>query len=151
MKKWIWLDMDGTFADLYKVENWLADLRAYSTRPYKEAGDIYNIIDLLEVLVELKTKGYNIGVISWGAKNSTAPYLKAVEMAKKDWLKDRLFDIILDKILVTPYGICKADTCRAYGSGILVDDEKTNRETWDLGETIDAANENIIKELWKLV
>ena len=34
--------------------------------------------------------------------------------------------------------------------GILVDDEKQNRDAWDLGITIDAT-QNIIKALWELV
>ena len=77
-------------------------------------------------------------------------YDKAVELVKKEWLKDRLLDVILDKIIVTPYGVKKADTCRPFGNGILVDDEEQNRNAWDLGDTINA-NENIINALWKLV
>ena len=59
-------------------------------------------------------------------------------------------DSFLDEIIVTPYGVRKADTCRKFGYGILVDDEKQNRDAWDLGITIDAT-QNIIKALWELV
>ena len=140
MDKWIWLDMDGTIADLYSVENWLADLIAFDVRPYAIAKPIYNTLDILEVLSDLKSIGYKIGIISW----------VRVAKAKEKWLIENNCDIVLDKIIVTPYGICKADTCRQFGKGILVDDEEQNRKAWDLGETIDAT-QNIIKNLKKLL
>ena len=148
-ENWIWLDMDGTIANLYSVDNWLADLRAHMIRPYVEATPIYNVYELLIVLAELKTKGYNIGVISWSSKENNPAFDREVEKAKREWLMKYDLDLILDKIIVTAYGIKKANTCRKYGAGILVDDEKQNRDTWDLGNTIDA-NENIIKKLWDL-
>ena len=147
--KWIWFDMDGTIADLYGVDGWLEDLIAHDTRPYAEAKDLYNVFDLLEVMIELKMKGYKLGVISWGSKENNREYDKAVEIVKKAWLYDRLMDTILDEIIVTPYGVRKADTCKKFGYGILVDDEEQNRNAWDLGNTIDATK-NIIKVLWKL-
>lgn len=148
--KWIWFDMDGTIADLYGVDGWLEDLIAHNTRPYAQAKDIYNVLDLLEIMVILKEKGYKLGVISWGSKENNREYDKAVEIVKKAWLYDRLMDAFLDEIIVTPYGVRKADTCRKFGYGILVDDEKQNRDAWDLGITIDAT-QNIIKALWELV
>ena len=148
--KWIWFDMDGTIADLYGVDGWLEDLIAHNTRPYAQAKDIYNVLDLLEIMIVLKENGYKLGVISWGSKENNKEYDKAVEIVKKAWLYDRLMDSFLDEIIVTPYGVRKADTCRKFGYGILVDDEKQNRDTWDLGITIDAT-QNIIKALWELV
>lgn len=148
--KWIWFDMDGTIADLYGVDGWLEDLIAHNTRPYAQAKDIYNVFDLLEIMIALKEKGYKLGVISWGSKENNKEYDKAVEIVKKAWLYDRLMDALLDEIIVTPYGVRKADTCRKFGYGILVDDEKQNRDAWDLGVTIDAT-QNIIKALWELV
>ena len=148
-EKWIWLDMDGTFVNLYGVDGWLNDLIDYNTRPYAIAKPIYPMLDLLEVLVDLKLDGYKIGIVSWLSKDGNTEYGKAVAQVKKDWLNEYCMDLILDKILITPYGVRKADTCRAYG-GILVDDEKKNREEWDLGNTIDAT-ENIIKKLRELL
>ena len=148
--KWIWFDMDGTIADLYGVDGWLEDLIAHNTRPYAQAKDIYNVLDLLEIMIALKEKGYKLGVISWGSKENNKEYDKAVEIVKKAWLYDRLMESFLDEIIVTPYGVRKADTCRKFGYGILVDDEKQNRDAWDLGVTIDAT-QNIIKALWELV
>ena len=146
---WIWFDMDGTIADLYGVKDWLRDLQNERTRPYAIAEMLYNTNDLLSVLITLKEFGYSIGVISWCAKNSTKEYDRAVTETKKAWLAKNDLDLLIDKILVTPYGVKKSDTCRPYGRGILVDDEKQNRDAWDLGSTIDASK-NIITALWGL-
>jgi hypothetical protein len=149
MEKWIWLDMDGTIADLYNVEGWLDDLIARDVRPYKEARCMYNIAEIFLTLLMLKEHGYHIGIISWGSKERNANYDKAVERVKKQWLREKYLDGVVDKVIVTAYGVRKADTCRQYGYGILVDDEEQNRNAWDLGETIDA-NKNIIEELRRL-
>ena len=59
--------------------------------------------------------------------------------------------IVLDKVLIVPYGQCKADTCRQFcGYGVLADDEEQNRNAWNLGDTIDA-NKNLLEELAKLL
>lgn len=150
MKEWIWLDMDGTIANLYGVQNWLEDLLAHDVRPYREAKPIYNSAELLEILAECKMKNYNIGIISWGSKENNSDYDKRVAEVKKEWLYKNFLNVIIDKVIVTAYGICKADTCRKYGKGILVDDEEQNRKAWDLGMTIDA-NKNIITELKALL
>ena len=149
MARWIWFDMDGTIADLYGVDGWLEDLIARRVRPYAQARCLYNIFDLFTTLVDLKSKGYKIGIISWGSKENNAEYDKAVAQTKVEWLYNNCLDILFDKVIVTAYGIRKADTCRAYGDGILVDDEAQNRDAWDLGETIDA-NENILEILRNL-
>ena len=148
--KWVWLDMDGTFVDFYGVQGWLEYLMNNDATPYKIAKPLYNVVELLEILIELKTKGYKIGVISWSSKARDLDFDKIVEKAKREWLYNRCFDLVLDKIIVTQYGVRKADTCRQYGNGILVDDEEQNRNAWDLGATINAT-ENIIEELRKLV
>ena len=147
---WIWLDMDGTFVDLYSVNGWLEDLRNFKTRPYAKAKSIYNDLDLMSILACLKGQGYKIGVISWGSKVSNQNYLENVRKTKEEWLYQKGYDLVLDKVIVTDYGIKKADTCRKYGAGILVDDEERNRNEWDLGETINAQH-NILKALEALL
>lgn len=149
MSKYVWLDMDGTIADLYAVNGWLDDLLTYKTRPYEQAKAMYDTVELLETLADLKAKGYRLGVISWGSKTGNLIYNRQVEEVKRNWLAERGLDLLLDKIIVTPYGVCKADTCRQYGEGVLVDDELPNRQAWDLGITIDAKC-NILTELRKL-
>ena len=148
--KWIWLDMDGTFVDLYGVDGWLLDLVSFNTRPYREAMPIYNMADLILLLMELKKKDWKIGIISWLSKNPDVEYGKKVTKTKTEWLLSWCMDCVLDKILIVPYGQCKADICRQFGYGILADDEEQNRNAWDLGDTIDA-NKNLLEELAKLL
>lgn len=150
MDKWIWLDMDGTIVDFYGVQGWLADLEARRTRPYDVAHCLYNVYELFELFVELREKGYKIGIISWSSKARDKAFDKAVTKAKKEWLYMNCLDMVIDKVIVTAYGVNKADTCRPYGYGILVDDEEQNRTSWDLGLTVDAT-EDIIKRLRALV
>ena len=110
-EKWIWFDMDGTIADLYSVDGWLEDLLAFNTRPYEQAKIMYNQLSLLEVMAELKYKGYKLGIISWGSKARNEEYDEMVTKAKKEWLEKTLLNILLDKVIVTQYGVCKADPC----------------------------------------
>lgn len=149
-EKWIWFDMDGTIADFYGVDGWLDDLMNLDTRPYELAKPLYDTIDLVNMLLELKMVGYQIGIISWLSKNRNVEFETRIAQAKKKWLAENLLDDILDKIIITPYGMTKADTCRKFGKGILIDDEQQNRDKWDLGSTIDA-NLNILEELAKLL
>ena len=108
------------------------------------------MVDFLLLLVELKQRGWKIGIISWLSKDPDAEYGERVTKAKKEWLLSWCMDIVLDKVLIVPYGQCKADICRQFGYGILADDEEQNRNAWDLGDTIDA-NKNLLEELAKLL
>ena len=150
MTREICFDMDGTIANLYGVNGWLDDITNKSARPYAQAEPIYNMVDFLLLLVELKQRGWKIGIISWLSKNPDAEYGERVTKAKKEWLLSWCMDIVLDKVLIVPYGQCKADTCRQFGYGVLADDEEQNRNAWDLGDTIDA-NKNLLEELAKLL
>ena len=75
----IWWDMDGTIANLYAVENWLADLRAESVRPYAEALPMLNFSLFARLLNRLQAEGWKVGIISWTAKNGSEAYNLAVE------------------------------------------------------------------------
>jgi hypothetical protein len=149
VNKTVWFDMDGTLADLYGVKEWLSYLKNENTLPYEICELKYEKVSLIKSLVILKQKGYNLGVISWTAKNGTIEYNQAVKNAKIEWLKRNGLYNLLDEILITCYGENKSYTCEKYGHGILVDDEKQNLITWSNGLTIDA-NKNILKELENL-
>ena len=43
MEKKIWLDMDGTIANLYGDPNWLEKIRAYDASPYANALPLLNM------------------------------------------------------------------------------------------------------------
>lgn len=149
MKKMIVFDMDGTIADLYNVENWLADLVAENTRPYEIAEPMYNMTELNNVLNMLKADGWTIAVTTWTAKDGTKEYNKAVGYAKIAWLEK--YNFPYDEIHIVKYGTTKANCTRAKADyQILIDDNEKVRAGWTLGKTIDA-NNNIIAELEKLI
>lgn len=126
----IWFDMDGTIADLYAVNGWLDDIIAENTRPYECAKVLHNMAHLARLLNKAQKNGHEIGIISWTAKNGKPEYNRAVEMAKKAWLKKHLPSVHWDEIKVVEYGTNKYMAC---GGGILFDDEIGNREIWGKG------------------
>ena len=149
MNRTLVFDMDGTIADLYKVEGWLEMLRAENPMPYIIAEPMYDMIELVELLNELKEIGYRIAVTSWLSMNSTKEYDKMVRQAKREWLERYQFPY--DEIHLVKYGTTKANcTRRKGGHQILVDDNEKVRKGWTLGETINA-NENIIEKLVELL
>lgn len=143
MKKEIWFDMDGTIADLYGVDGWLDMLLNENARPYEIAKPLLNMRELAKVLNRLIKKGWEIGVISWLAKNGTNDYNKKVANAKMKWLAKHLRSVKFAKIDIVEYGTPK----QINRNGILFDDEKQNRENW-LGIAYNV--ENIIQVLREL-
>ena len=152
-KNLICFDMDGTIANLYAVENWLEMLRAYNARPYEIAEPMWDMVELNMVLAELKANGYEIAIITWLSKDSTAEYDNAVRLAKKQWLEDMGFEY--DYFHGVKYGTTKANTIRRYMDGyenaILIDDNDKVRNGWTLGGTINPTEENTIEVLKGLV
>lgn len=149
MKRTLVFDMDGTIADLYRVDGWLEMLRAENPMPYSMAQPIYDMEELVEILEELKEIGWRIAVTSWLSMNSTREYDKMVREAKREWLERYSFPY--DEIHLVAYGTTKANCTRKLGGyQILVDDNEKIRKGWTLGDTINA-NENILEELRKLL
>lgn len=129
MTKKIYFDMDGTIADLYGVEGWLADLMAENTRPYAEAKPLVNMSRLARRLNTLQRMGYEIGIISWLSKSGTDEYNRQVTETKIAWLKAHLASVEFNEIHIVEYGTPK----QTLGMGILFDDEQPNREDWGEG------------------
>lgn len=128
----IYLDMDGTIANLYGVENWLEKLTNNDPSPYRNAERLVDE-QVLENLVKL---GYELAIVSWLAKNSTKEYDKMVRNAKREWLKENFPNIHFVEIHIVKYGTRKSKVVKEK-NGILFDDEKRNREEWR-GMAIDA-------------
>lgn len=129
MQRKIYLDMDGTFANLYAVENWLEMLQANDPTPYRTAKPMFNMSSLARLLHKAQRLGYQIGIISWLSKTSTSEYDQAVINAKLEWLQLHLPSVEWNEIHIIAYGTPKS-TC---GCGILFDDEKRNRDEWGEG------------------
>ena len=126
----ICFDMDGTIANLYGIENWLEMLHSFDETPYKLAETLVNMNSLARVLNRLQRNGYEIGIISWLAKNSNAEYDEKVTAAKKEWLAKHLKSVHFDFIEIVAYGTDK-NIVATTSADILFDDEKKNRENWN--------------------
>ena len=125
-------DMDGTIADLYGVEGWLADLRSFSTRPYEQARPMMNFSALARQLNAAQRHGAQLVIISWSSKCSNDSFDAAIRKAKMDWLAEHLPSVEWDAIHVVPYGMNKAGVCGVMGEDfILFDDEEHNRNQWE--------------------
>lgn len=133
--KWIWLDCDGTWIDLYGVPNWLNMLINNDPTPYAIAKPLVNLAWLARTIHELQAKGIKVGIISWLSKNSTKEYDKMVKETKLAYFKKHLPSVEFDAIYIIPYGTPKS-TC---GKGILFDDEEYNRQEWN-GMAFDEKN-----------
>lgn len=127
MVKAIWLDLDGSIADLYGVDRWLEYLMNEDTTPYIAAKPLLNLSLLARYLNRLQRAGWKIGIISWTAKHGTDLYNGEVALAKLAWLHEHLTSVQWDNIKIVPYGTDKFTTC---GGGILFDDEQGNRDAW---------------------
>ena len=149
MNKTLVFDMDGTIADFYGVEGWLGDLNAENVRPYAEAEPLWDMIELVEILNQLKALGWKIAITSWLANNSSKDFEDNTRVAKREWLER--YNFPYDEIHLVKYGTTKANCTRKNGGyQILVDDNDKIRKGWTLGETINPTTENII-EIFKLL
>ena len=152
MIKMICFDMDGTIADLYRVNNWLAKLDAEDASAYTEAVAMWDMEELNSVLRALQNRGIEIRVVTWLSKNSSEEFKAATRKAKREWLERVNFPF--DKFHGIRYGATKADSVRnslgANETAILIDDNDKVRNGWSLGATINPTTENIIEALKKL-
>lgn len=122
-------DMDGTIANLYGFNNWLECLQNEEITPYKEAKPLINMNVLARYLNRLHNKGFEIAVITWGAKFATEEYNNNVQIAKEKWLKKHLKTVQFDEIIFLPYGTPKEEY-KKNECDILFDDEELNRINW---------------------
>ena len=142
-------DMDGTIADFYGVKGWLDYLKAEDTTPYEIAKPLYDMVNLVNLLMTLKADGWKVVVTTWLAKGGTKEYNDRTRKAKLEWLAK--YNFPYDEIHLVKYGTTKANCTRKIGGfQILVDDNEKVRKGWNLGATINA-NYNIVKEIEKLV
>ena len=138
--------MDGTIADLYAVNGWLEQLRAYNPNPYRVAEPMWDMVELTNAIQAIQEIGVKIVIITWASKDSTREYDMAVRQAKLDWLEEMGFPY--DFFHCVKYGTTKANTIRKYmeieETAILIDDNEKVRNGWSLGETVDPTDTNII-------
>lgn len=144
----VYFDLDGTLAALYDVPQWLEKLRAEDATPYAQAKPLVNMVELATLIVQLRRKGFTVGVISWGAMGGSAKYTRQVKKIKRLWCDN--FGLSFDEFHVVKYGTPKHRVAKIKNA-VLVDDNKEVRTSWSLGQTIDASDaEQMLESLKKL-
>lgn len=141
----IWLDMDGTIANLYAVDGWLEMLNNYDETPYAIAAPLVRMCTLARLLNNRQKKGYRVAIVSALSKNSNFEYDEKVKNAKKEWLAKHLASVNFDEIRFVPYTFIKNNVNT--GNDILFDDEARHLDAWT-GTAINAAN--LLTELKKI-
>lgn len=136
MNKAIYLDLDGTVANLYGVENWLDMLIAEDPTPYAIAKPLVNMSSLARLLHKAQRNGYHIGIISWLSKSGSESYNQMVTEVKMQWLRKHLPSILWDEIKIVPYGTPKSTAVDRADAAYLFDDEDRNQMEWNnVGES----------------
>ena len=119
----VYLDMDGTIADLYGEKNWLEDLENSKTTPFENAKPLTNEETLYKYFPKNK---YQIKILSMTPKNASKEYQKRVENVKNAWL-DKYFPTLTERYYL-PYGNNK--NLKNSKNAILVDDNQKIRENY---------------------
>lgn len=145
------LDMDGTIANLYACPDWLSKLRAYDPTPYEVAEVMHNMSLLARYLNRAKARGYEINIISWLSKTSTAEYDEKVKQAKIQWLRKHLPSVQFDNIYLVPYGTPKSKFVSKNNINILFDDEVNNLLEWKKQKTNYAYPPNCMLDFLKIL
>jgi len=140
MDKNIWFDMDGTFVDLYGVENWLEKLHNFDASPYKDAKPLVHFPTFAKTLNRLYREGWNINIVSWCARGSSEKYDEEVTKEKLQYISKHLPSVKFNEIKILKYGTPKSTV----GTGVLFDDEQKNRDEW---KGIACSEKNLLKKL----
>lgn len=143
----IYFDLDGTIADLYGFNDWLTYLQNEQTTPYTEAGLLVDGEQFRNFLAAGKAAGVLFGVISWGAKNASEDYRKAIRLAKIEWLKENNLLEYFSELHIIKYGTPKNRAAKNR-TGVLIDDEL---QRWNVEKLVTADNfRNIlnVENLW---
>lgn len=127
MKLTLLFDMDGTIADLYAVENWLAKLRKFDPSPYVEASLM--VQGVAEAIAKVREAGVEVKVVSWLSKETNNDYDKLVRKAKRNWLAEQGIEV--DSVRCVPYGKQKAYYRNPDNINILFDDNAEVRESFE--------------------
>lgn len=141
------LDMDGTIVDLYGQPFWLEDIQVENVRPFKKASPLVDIKYLNLVLNLLRLKGYGVCVITWLPPKASTLYQLEISRTKLEWLEKNKLPV--DEVFFLTKGENKQQAILPYRDGkncIMVDDDISVLENWEIGDTINA-NVDIIKNL----
>lgn len=119
----VYLDMDGTIADLYGKENWLQMLREEIDGAFIDLEPMTTEERLLQVF---PVESYEIRILSMTPKGASYEYCKRVEVEKDKWLDEHFPS--LKKRIYKKYGNNK--NLKNSAKAILIDDNETIRRTF---------------------
>lgn len=143
----VYLDCDGTWIDLYGVDNWLEYLINEDVYPYKMAKPLVNLSTLARTIHRLQENNIKVGIISWLSKNGSEDYNRRVAETKLNYFKTHLPSVVFDEIHIVEYGTPKSE-CATDDFSILFDDEEKNRVEWN---GIAFTEKDLIKTMLKLL
>ena len=119
----VYLDMDGTIADLYNTTDWLERLTNADETPFIEAEPMTTEEELFNIF---PTDLYEVRVLTMTPKDATKEYCERVKEAKEAWLNTYFPNI--EKRLYKAYGDNK--NLKNAKNAILVDDNKKIRDNF---------------------
>ena len=123
MKTKVYLDMDGTIADLYGIENWLSRLNNSDENIFLECKPIITEEALFS---KFPADSFEIKILSMTPKNASNEYCENVKSQKDEWL-NKYFPKLTNRIY-KKYGHNK--NLRNSKNAILIDDSKPIRDSW---------------------
>lgn len=119
----IYLDMDGTIADLYGINDWLPRLQNEDSTIFLECQPLVSEDILLK---KFPTNKFEIVILSMTPKNASKQYCNSVIEQKNKWL-DIHFPT-LSKRIYRKYGNNK--NLKNSGNAILIDDNEIIRNNF---------------------
>lgn len=123
MKKTVYLDMDGTIANLYSIKDWLPRLRAEDETIFLECEPM---ISEKELLKKFPNEDFEMKILSMTPLNASKNYCLNVINQKNEWL-NKYFPSITKRIY-KPYGHNK--NLKNSENAILIDDSEPIRNSW---------------------
>jgi len=160
MERKIFLDMDGTIANLYQTEGWMEDFE--NERPiFANLQPLVDIGKLRELCQDLKKEGFLVGIITWLPVRILQPEVIPITRNyrirciadKIAWIRKHGLDI--DEFHALDYGTPKENAIPEDGSiAILVDDNLEIVTNWEKKEGyfgIKVENGNTIDKIRKFL
>lgn len=123
MRTKVYLDMDGTIADLYNQPNWLKTIELEMPGLFLRARPLVSEKVLLEKFPKEK---YEIVILSMTPKGASLEYCEKVKREKDAWLSMHFPS--LTKRIYKRYGNNK--NLKGSAQAILIDDNEVIRNNW---------------------
>ena len=130
MSKKIYLDLDGTVYNLYKIENWLPSLRNEESGVFSQNQFIGDYREFLKEVYRLIDGGWSFGVITWLPMGASPEYEQVCWEEKEQWINENL--PFVNEVNICSYGIPKQNSVQKRAKTmILIDDNREVCEMWN--------------------